>query len=245
MVTSSNSTLLDTMLPVSADSPEQDSSGDSATTSQQKVPLREEIMQILLKRIVSGELEPGSRLTESKLAEELGVSRTPLREALFYLERDGFVRSDMAKGFSVSPLSAREVREAFPILEALETLALRSLGPLVSCNIEELRCLNQAFAAAAGNSNLCIEFDAKWHETLLNRCPNQRLLSQIQTLKQTILRYEHLYMVDPALVAASVQQHNNVMDALEANDLDAAIAALEENWRFSRDALLIRLGEPQ
>ncbi len=214
------------------------------TPATTRAPLRDEVMQTLLDRIISGELAPGIKLNESRLAEELGVSRTPLREALFCLERDGFIRSDLAKGFSVAPLSPREVREVYPILESLESLALRSLGPLAAANIAELRRLNELFASVAGDSPRCIAIDAEWHETLLNRCPNQRLLALIRTLKQAILRYEHLYMIDASLVAMSVAQHNAVIKALEANNMDAAVVALEQNWRFSRDALLLRIGEP-
>ncbi len=215
-------------------------SDDASST---KTPLREEVMQTLLNKIISGELEPGAKLTESKLAEELGVSRTPVREALFYLERDGFVKNDLAKGFSVSQLSAREVRESFPILESLEVLALRSLGPFAAANVNELKRLNQAFSKAAGNSNECIAIDNLWHETLLGRCPNQRLLALIKNLKHAIMRYEHLYMIDASLVAMSVSQHAAVIKQLEAGNMDAAVAALETNWRFSRDAMLVRIGE--
>jgi len=209
-----------------------------------RAPLREDIRQTVLDRILSGELPPGSRITESRLATELGVSRTPLREALFNLESEGFVRSDLARGFSVAPLSVREVRESYPILQTLEALALRSIGPLAVATAPELRRINQELAAVAGDPERGQLVDHQWHDVLLATCPNRRLLDLIARLKETVSRYERLYMRDASLVAASVAQHLRVIEALEAKELDRAVRELEENWRFALETLLVRLGEP-
>jgi len=209
-----------------------------------RVALREDVRQTVLDRILSGELPPGSRITESRLAAELGVSRTPLREALFNLESEGFVRSDLARGFSVAPLSVREVRESYPILQTLEALALRSIGQLAVSTAPELRQINQELAAVAGDSERGQTLDHRWHDVLLAACPNRRLLDLITRLKETVSRYERLYMRDATLVAASVAQHLRVIDALERGELDRAVQELEENWRFALETLLVRLGEP-
>ncbi len=209
-----------------------------------RVPLREDVRQTVLDRILSGELPPGSRITESRLAAELGVSRTPLREALFNLESEGFVRSDLARGFSVAPLSVREVRESYPILQTLEALALRSIGQLAVSAAPELRRINDELAAVAGNSARGQLLDHQWHDVLLAACPNRRLLDLIARLKETVSRYERLYMRDVSLVAASVAQHLRVIEALEGGELDRAVRELEENWSFALETLLVRLGEP-
>ena len=216
----------------------------SSERSTARAPLRDDLRQLLLDRILSGELPPGSRITESRLAAELGVSRTPLREALFHLERDGFVRSDLARGFSVAPLSVREVRESYPILQALESLALRSLGPLAAAVTPKLRRINQELAAAAGDPEQGRLLDHRWHDALLAACPNRRLLDLIARLKETVSRYERLYMRDATLVAASVAQHLRIIEALEEGDFERAVREIEENWRFALEMLLVRLGEP-
>jgi len=97
-------------------------------TESKDAPIRTDLRRIVLERIVSGTLAPGVRIKEARLAEELGTSRTPLREALIKLEQEGFVRSELAHGFTVEPISGREVREIYPLLWTLETLALRSSG---------------------------------------------------------------------------------------------------------------------
>ena len=224
--------------------PEQPGDAADAERATIRAPLREDVRQIVLDRILSGELPPGSRITESRLAAELGVSRTPLREALFNLESEGFVRADLARGFSVAPLSVREVRESYPILQALESLALRSLGRLAVATAPELRRINQELGAVAGDSERGQLLDHQWHEALLAASPNRRLLDLIARLKETVSRYERLYMRDATLVAASVAQHLRVIEALESGDLDRAVRELEENWRFALEMLLVRLGEP-
>lgn len=91
-----------------------------------KRPLRDHVKHQVLERLVRGMLPFGNRINETVLAEELGVSPTPLREALLHLQREGFVRSDTARGLTVRPLSQHEVRETYPILCTMECLALRT-----------------------------------------------------------------------------------------------------------------------
>ena len=213
-------------------------------TPAKRSPLRAGVAETVLARILSGALAPGSRITESRLAQELGVSRTPLREALFQLERDGFVHADLARGFTVAPLDPREIRELYPILESLEVLALRTLGTLAAAALPELERINDQLAAAAGDAARGLALDARWHATLLARCPNERLLALIAQLKRAVSRYERIYMRDATLVRASVAQHRAIIRALAAGDLGSAVRALERNWRFGLDALLVRLGEP-
>src|SRR5579884_1831884 len=88
-------------------------------------PRRVETYEIVRDRILNGDFAQNSRIVESTLCDELGVSRTPMREALFRLEQDGLVRQDQNRGFSVMPLTAREVREIYPIMWTLEILAVQ------------------------------------------------------------------------------------------------------------------------
>src|SRR5881396_1764111 len=115
-------------------------------TESKDAPIRADLRRIVLERIVRGELAPGVRIKESRLAEELGTSRTPLREALINLEQEGFVRSELAHGFSVEPLSGREVRETYPILWTLEGLALRASGNAIYTLLGELTKINATLA---------------------------------------------------------------------------------------------------
>ena len=211
--------------------------------SEERGPLRDDLRETILARILSGDLAPGSRVVESRLCVELGISRTPLREALLQLEGEGFVRADIARGFTVTPLTAREVRELYPLLWTIEGLGVRLSGPILKRFLPDLRSLN-AELGEARDPLRALELDTAWHRTLLEPCPNARLLSMMESLRATAERYERVYMEDTVLVAASVAHHQKVVDAIESDDLAAATQGLEANWRYGMDALLIRLGEP-
>jgi DNA-binding GntR family transcriptional regulator len=212
-------------------------------TSHTPAPIRADLRRLILERIVQGEFAPGDRIKESRLAAELGVSRTPLREVLINLEQEGFVRSELAHGFSVEPLSGREVRETYPLVWTLECLALRSSGVAVISLAGRLSAINDAFAAGTTASER-LTLDRSWHETLLSLCPNQRLNGLLSGLRMVLRRYENLFMSDAGLVTESVRQHQQIIEALQTRDAEAAERVLTENWRTSMELLLIRLGEP-
>src|SRR5215471_14140667 len=112
-----------------------------------KKPLRDDVHALLRERIVKGDIPPGNRLQDVQLAAELGVSRTPVREALLRLESEGLVESDPNRGFFVAPLSRKEVSEIYPMVWALERLALDSSEPPTPAQVQALRQINAEMAA--------------------------------------------------------------------------------------------------
>ena len=147
------------------------------------------------------------------------------------------------KGFSVGPLSGREVREAYPILWTLEELALRAGTPVVYSLVEHLARINHYFSMAA-EPKVAIERDSQRHQTLIGSCPNRRLIEMIEGQRSAVKRYEHVYMLDPSLISESARQHQKIIDAIVLKNIEAAGRELVENWKFSMDILLVRLGEP-
>jgi len=201
-------------------------------------PLREELLTKLREKILRGEFAPGSRIRDSLLATQLQVSRTPIREALFHLEQEGFVQADMDRGFLVKPLTAREVRELYPIIWTLESLALRSVGRVTMNQLTELKQTNEALLAARDQPEQRLALDTHWHRVLLEPCHNQRLMQMIDALKRVAYRYEWAYMHDATLIEASVQQHEAIMAAIKKQDLEQAIELLEAHWCSGMEALL-------
>jgi DNA-binding GntR family transcriptional regulator len=169
------------------------------------------------------------------------VSRTPLREALFRLEQAGFLHADLARGFTVIPLTAREVREIYPIIWALECLALTTIGRVERVPLADLEQINEELARTQDDPAARLTLDLRWHEALVQQCPNRRLLQMIASLKQVAYRYEWAYMHETVLAAASVEQHRGIMEALSRGDLAQTSARVEENWRFGMNALLQHL----
>lgn len=203
-----------------------------------RVPLREQVHHAIVGRILREELAPGSRISDSALAGELGVSRTPVREALLRLEGEGFLEVDVGRGFFVKPLSAREVREAYPILWTLEVLALRTSPPPSRERVADLARLNAELAEAADDPERRIELDIEWHRTLLAECGNDRLMEMIAEIKAVIRRYEYAYMQNSEHVPVSTSTHERIARAVEAGDVEEAVPLLESNWRFSMEELL-------
>jgi DNA-binding GntR family transcriptional regulator len=204
--------------------------------------LRQSLRATLLRNIVAGGLEPGKPVNESHLAAQLKVSRTPLREALLQLEQEGFIRSDERRGFSVERLSAREVREIYPMIWTLEGLAVRSSTVCAHLPVPELARINSQFAKAP-TPQRALDLDTQWHEQLTSQSQNRRLLDTISALRLSIRRYETVYMADTGLLHESVAQHEIIISALKKHHIEAAMKGLEDNWRFGMEVLLRKMGE--
>lgn len=203
-----------------------------------RTPLREQVHHAIVGRILREELEAGSRLSDSVLAAELGVSRTPVREALVRLEREGFLDVDVGRGFFVKPLSTQEVRDVYPVLWTLEILALRNSPPLEAAVLRELDQINAAMLESTDDAEQRIELDVEWHRTLLGKCGNACLLETIASLKTVIWRYEFAYMQNSGLIPVSTRTHEQIAEALASGDVEAAVPLLESNWKFGMDSVL-------
>ena len=181
--------------------------------------------------ILSAALPPGARVNEVAVARELGISRTPLREALFGLEREGLVVSQPRRGFFVSPLDVRDAREVYPLLATLEALALRTGAKAIAADKVALERLNSAFRAAATRDPIdAVEADRAWHERLVSHCKNERLIAMVQHLRAAALRFELQFLAEPQSAAESGRQHAAILDATAHGALARAARVLEGNW---------------
>lgn len=209
----------------------------------ERISIGDQVHQTLLKNIIVGQLHPGARIKDTALADELGVSRTPVREALLRLTREGFLSNDPGRGFSVCPLDLQEIQETYPILWDLEGLAISMSEELSRSASIKLRRLNKQFADAPYDLGVRLKLDASWHETLLSGCTNQRLKSMIEHLRNITRRYEMSYMSDQRLVDESVDDHEAIVSALEQGDVDAARDLVKTHWKRSLGVLTERMTE--
>jgi DNA-binding GntR family transcriptional regulator len=205
--------------------------------------LRTEVAESLRREIVEGRIAPGARINESQLSVDLGVSRTPLREALLGLESEGLISSEPTRGFFTTPLSAREVREIYPIGRELGVLALRSLHHVPPATLDRAAAINARFLTARRRAARAKQLDDEFHTVLIAACPNRRLLEMLAALQRSMDRYERAYMGDADDVVHSAQQHDELIAALRAADLDAASATLREHWDYGASRLIQTLGE--
>lgn len=194
-------------------------------------PLAVQVRDALLERIVCGDLAPGENLVETRLSEELGVSRTPLRSALAGLERDGLVVSRPGHGWSVAPLEPAEAAELYPILHALEDLAMREAGIPDDEALDRLRAINGDLARFEDDPRRAVALNLEWHRTLVTGCDNEPLLDLLEGVRRQVTRYEYAFFRRGGNgVAASREHHERVERALRAGRLDAASAALRDHW---------------
>ena len=210
----------------------------------ERISLRKQVLEEIRRLILEGQLASGVRIRESELAAAIGVSRTPVREALHSLEREGQVFSDPGKGFAVSELKTKEAQELYPLRSLLEPLALRLSGLPDDQTLKKLRDLNDALMAVTSGA-AWIDADDRWHDLLVEKCPNRHLLRMIDNLRRLTRRYEFAYLAGTQNdMAASTTQHEEIVASLEAGDLDQACDLLADNMVIGVEPILRWLQSP-
>jgi DNA-binding GntR family transcriptional regulator len=200
-------------------------------------PLRAAVYARIVALIVSAEYRPGSVLTEAALSRAMGVSRTPVREALLRLEAEGVLESALARGFTLRALSGSEAAELYPILAALEALAVQNAGLAAEPVLGTLR-------ATLGELEGCTDavrrwqLDTRWHTTLTSACGNRHLAGLIAQLRTSLSRYELAYMQQVGSRGQADQQHREILTALEAGDTSRAASLLTEHWHDGEQLIL-------
>lgn len=205
-------------------------------------PLRDQVRNILIDRLVDGSFPPGSRLRDQAIAEEFGISRTPVREALTSLVDEGLVTAVPNRGFRAPPLAPREPREVYPLIWTLETYGLETSPGFEATRLRELRRLNERLARQTSSRDR-LRLDDAWHTTLLSSCGNERLLSILEGLKRQVRRYEIAFLRDAERTALSIEEHDAVIRALERGERAAAASALRRNWSTTMETILSWLSE--
>jgi len=183
--------------------------------------------------IVDGRLAPGERINEVRLSEALGVSRTPLREALSRLAAEGALSSTPAIGYAVRPLTAEEFEQLYDIRPLLDPEALRLAGLPPRASIVRLEALNRRFVAAR-DGETATRLDDDWHLELIAACPNRVLVEFIQTVMRRTRRYEVALLREQPNLVRAAGDHGRILEALKARDLQAACAALKANLQSGR-----------
>jgi DNA-binding GntR family transcriptional regulator len=202
-----------------------------------RAPLGEQVYLQLLQRIQQGALPQGSRLRDAAIAAELGVSRTPVREALVRLAREGVLAAEAGRGFRLVPMDPAELREVGSILAALEPLALDQCPDPTPDQLSSLADVVRRLEQTRGDIAACIELDDEFHRVLLQGCPNTRLLSLVNTLRRSLRRYLHHYLERGGRVSLSTLQHSRIAEALRKGDRGSARQLLERKWRRGMDEI--------
>ena len=195
------------------------------------------LVSVLREMIVDGRLRAGERVNEVRLAASLGVSRTPLREALGHLVAEEAVTSTPRFGYFVRPLTADEFRQVYPIRALLDPEALRLSGIPSRDRIAALEAANVRLRRAR-DAEAAISLDDAWHLELVAGCPNRVLVGLIEQFMRRTRRYEIAYMREARHVRGATDHHRSILAALRRRDLRGACDALSRNMETGTEPIL-------
>lgn len=203
--------------------------------------MSEEVYSTLLMWIMEGELRPGEKLLDKELAEKMGVSRTPVREALRRLEDKGLVESSANRWTRVTDISIEEPAKIYPIIWTLEELAIVAAMPnMTEADIGRMEAANQELetALACNDPVSASRIDAQFHDVFIERTDNPFLVTILQDLKIRYRRVEVTYFEGSSLAADSAEEHRQILAALRAGDVPRARATILNNWQNSLSRLV-------
>ncbi|MCC8102739.1 MAG: GntR family transcriptional regulator [Clostridiales bacterium] len=212
------------------------------------LPLRDVVFQTLRQAILRGEIRPGERLMEIHLAKKLGVSRTPVREALRMLELEGLVTTIPRKGAVVAEITVSDLEDVLEVRLALEELAVQIVcKKLTKEQLEELKALAAEFCRTLDGDDVvaCAEADMTFHDAIYNATGNKRLIQILNNLREQMYRYRMEYLKDKESHQVLAQEHEEILQALEACDEQKALEATSRHIARQKEHIIAELNRKE
>ena len=204
------------------------------------LPLRDVVFNTLRQAILKGELKPGERLMEIQLANKLGVSRTPVREAIRKLELEGLVLMIPRKGAEVAEITRQDMEDVLEVRTALEELAVKdACDHITDAQLSELKKASNEFKKALLEGKdlvTCADADMHFHNVILSATNNRRLIQMLNNLSEQMYRYRMEYLKEPGTHKLLLKEHEAIYSALKKHDKAEAGGAIRihiENQRRS------------
>ncbi|NLG68228.1 MAG: GntR family transcriptional regulator [Firmicutes bacterium] len=204
-------------------------------------PLRELVFEALREAIITGALKPGERLMEVQLADELGVSRTPVREAIRKLEHEGFVVMIPRKGAYVADISLKDVVEIFDVRTALEALAAQLAAERASDeDLERTERILVEYGECVDSGDIArlIEGDTRFHEAIYQMAGNSRLKQMLSLLGEQVMRYRTMTLSHKPRMRKALEEHRRIVEAIAARDAQRAARLAREHIESAEHALM-------
>lgn len=189
------------------------------------LPLRDVVFNTLRQAILRGELKPGERLMEIQLANKLGVSRTPIREAIRKLELEGLVLMIPRKGAEVAEITEKSLRDVLEVRRALEELAVQLVCEKITAEeVEDLKQAAKAFQETLkdGDITQIAEADVRFHDVIYLATDNQKLIQLLNKLREQMYRYRVEYLKDKAIYPQLIAEHQAIIERIEKREKEAA-----------------------
>ena len=194
------------------------------------IPLREQVRNRIAEQLWKGVYSFGDDLNEARLAEELGVSRTPLREGLVMLASEGLIEALPNRGFHVPMIDAKVVAELYPIIGMLEALAIESGCGDVSKQVADLNRINQRFTKPKASKFEQNSTDADWHQRLVADCLNATLIHEIDVLRARSRCIDGAIFRGIANVERAQSDHKAIADLIESGQRKKAARRVRQHW---------------
>lgn len=189
------------------------------------LPLRDVVFHTLRNAILTGKLKPGERLMEIHLAETLGVSRTPVREAIHKLELEGLVVMIPRRGAQVAQISQKALKDVLEVRRALDTLCAELACIRINDdekNLLKKACLDFENATKSKDATIIAKADVAFHDIIIKATGNEKLVTLINNISEQIYRYRFEYIKDESLHLRLINEHKTLVNAILAGDVDAA-----------------------
>ena len=210
------------------------------------LPLRDVVFNTLRQAILTGELKPGERLMELHLANRLGVSRTPIREAIRMLELEGLVTMIPRKGAEVSRISKQDISDVLEVRGSLDALAVRlACERITDEEIALLEDAAEAFVNAVHTEDLTAvaKADVVFHDRIIASSKNKRLIQMVNNLAERVYRYRMEYLKDTKKHENLILEHEEILNHIRKRDTKHAQEAILKHVNNQEQAIIHQLEE--
>lgn len=204
-------------------------------------PLREVIFNTLRDAIIVGELKPGERLMEVKLADKMGVSRTPVREAIRKLELEGLVNMLPRKGAHVADLSVKDIVDVLEVRATLDGLATSlSASRITDEELKELKHINSQFIGFIEKENLqgSVKKDVEFHDIIYRSSRNDKLMQIVSNLREQVQRFRVIYLKDYKSPKELIKEHIDIYDAIYSRDPEKAQQVAQRHIKNQQETII-------
>lgn len=212
--------------------------------SDEYLPLRDVVFNTLRQAILTGEMKPGERLMEIHLANKLGVSRTPIREAIRKLELEGLVIMIPRRGAEVAQITWKNLKDVLEVRKALDVLAIElACERMTQEELQKLCKACEAFKDATKNGDLrkIAESDVVLHDIIVYSTRNNRLIQLVNNLSEQMYRYRFEYIKDVSQHERLVKEHNDIYESILKKNKKAAADAVRRHIDNQEEAIIVQL----
>ena len=212
------------------------------------LPLRDVVFNTLREAILKGDLKPGERLMELQLASKLGVSRTPIREAIRMLEQEGLAVTTPRKGAEVAKMTLKDMEDVLEIRDALDELAVHiACQKITDEQLKQLEDVKELFEKNTQTNNVknIAEADVSFHDVIYEATGNPKLVTLLNNLREQVYRYRVEYIKDPKNYPTLIAEHEAILDSLKNRDVKNAVEAMHVHVANQAEAVKMVIQEQE